>query len=85
MIVKTVRTVFTVAVILLLLGGLAIVAVQVAGLIAGEGEWLTAASEALEPPTFIAASVAGILAALLSYQRRPVSEEPAAELAAAHD
>jgi hypothetical protein len=85
MIVKTARIVFTVAVILLLLGGLAIVAVQVAGLIAGEGEWLTAASEALEPPTFIAASVAGILAFLLSYQRRPAAESSAAEMAAAHD
>ena len=85
MIVKSARAVFTVAVILLLLGGLAIVAAQVAGLIAGEGGWLTAASEALEPPTFIAASVAGILAFLLSYQRRPASEQSAAEMAAAHD
>ena len=85
MIVKSARAVFTVAVVLLLLGGLAIVAAQVAGLIAGEGGWLTAAGEALEPPTFIAASVAGILAFLLSYQRRPASEQSAAEMAAAHD
>ena len=82
MIVKSARAVFTVAVILLLLGGLAIVAAQVAGLVAGEGGWLTAVSETLEPPTFIAASVAGVLAFLLSYQRRPVREESAAEMAA---
>lgn len=82
MIVKSARAVFTVAVILLLLGGLAIVAAQVAGLVAGEGGWLTAVSETLEPPTFIAASVAGVLAFLLSYQRRSVREESAAEMAA---
>jgi hypothetical protein len=85
MIVKSARTLFTVSVVLLLLGGLVIVAVQVAGLVAGEGEWLTAVSEALEPPTFIAASVAGVLAFLLSYQRRPAREEDDAELAAVHD
>ena len=85
MIVKSARAVFTVAVILLLLGGLAIVAAQVAGLVAGEGGWLTAVSETLEPPTFIAASVAGILAFLLSYQRRPASEELAAEMATMQD
>ena len=82
MIVKSARAVFTVAVILLLLGGLAIVAIQVAGLVAGQGGWLTAVSETLEPPTFIAASVAGVLAFLLSYQRRPAQEESAAEMAA---
>ena len=82
MIVKSARAVFTVAVVLLLLGGLAIVAIQVAGLVAGQGGWLTAVSETLEPPTFIAASVAGVLAFLLSYQRRPAQEESAAEMAA---
>jgi hypothetical protein len=85
MIVKSARAVFTAAVVLLLLGGLAIVAVQVAGLVAGEGGWLTAVSETLEPPTFIAASVAGVLAFLLSYQRRPAQDGSSAELAAAHD
>ena len=85
MIVKSARAVFTVAVILLLLGGLAIVAAQVAGLVAGEGGWLTAVSETLEPPTFIAASVAGVLAFLMSYQRRPAREDSAAEMAAVHD
>ena len=82
MIVKSARAVFTVAVILLLVGGLAIVATQVAGLVAGEGGWLTAVSEILEPPTFIAASVAGVLAFLMSYQRRPAPEASAAEMAA---
>ena len=82
MIVKSARAVFTVAVVLLLLGGLAIVATQVAGLVAGEGGWLTAVSEILEPPTFIAASVAGVLAFLMSYQRRSASEESPAEMAA---
>ena len=82
MIVKSARAVFTVAVVLLLLGGLAIVATQVAGLVAGQGGWLTAVSETLEPPTFIAASVAGVLAFLMSYQRRSASEETAAEMAA---
>jgi|KBSSwiStaDraftv2_1062776.scaffolds.fasta_scaffold4504927_1 cytochrome b subunit of formate dehydrogenase len=85
MIIKTARTVFTVAVILLLLGGLAIVAAQVVGLIAGEGGWLTAVSETLEPPTFIVASVAGIFAFLLSYQRQQASENSAVEMAAMHD
>jgi hypothetical protein len=69
MIVKSARVVFTIAVVLLLLGGLVIVAVQAAGLIVGEGGWLTAVSETVEPPTFIAASIAGILAFALSYQR----------------
>ena len=82
MIVKSARAVFTAAVVLLLLGGLVIVAVQAAGLIAGEGEWLTAVSETLEPPTFIAASVAGVLAFLMSSQRRPAREESPAEMAA---
>ena len=85
MIVKSARAVFTVAVVLLLLGGLAIVTAQVAGLVAGEGGWLTAVSETLEPPTFIAASVAGILAFLLSYQRRPAPENSVAEMAAMQD
>ncbi len=85
MIVKSARAVFTVAVVLLLLGGLAIVATQIAGLVAGEGGWLTAVSETLEPPTFIAASVAGVLAFLLSYQRRPAHGESTAEMAAMHD
>ena len=70
MIVKSARVVFTVAVVLLLLGGLVIVATQAAGLIVGKGDWLTAVSETLEPPTFIAASIAGILAFALSYQRQ---------------
>ena len=82
MIVKSARAVFTVAVVLLLLGGLVIVAVQAAGLIVGQGDWLTAVSETVEPPTFIAASIAGILAFALSYQRRPAQEESAAEMAA---
>ena len=82
MIVKSARAVLTIAVILLLLGGLAIVAIQVAGLVAGEGGWLTAVTEILEPPAFIAASVAGILAFLLSYQRQPALGETAQEVAA---
>jgi hypothetical protein len=69
MIVKSARAVFTLAVLLLLLGGLVIVVTQVAGLIAGQGGWLTGVSETVEPPTLIAASIAGLLAFLLSYQR----------------
>lgn len=74
MLIRITRSVFTVATVLLLVGGLVIVGIQAVALVVGRGDWMTAVSESLEPPTFIAASVAGILAFALSYTRPAVGE-----------
>ena len=76
---RIVRTVFTVAVLLLLVGGITIVGAQVVALVAGRGAWMTAISEVVGPPTYVAASVAGILAFVMSYRSGGAQDEDVVE------
>jgi len=76
---RIVRTVFTVAVLLLVVGGITIVGAQVVALVAGRGDWMTAISEVVGPPTFVAASVAGILAFVMSYRSGAAQDEDPVE------
>ncbi|TNM70273.1 hypothetical protein FHN55_00900 [Streptomyces sp. NP160] len=64
---RVLRPLFTLFVVLLLAGGALLVGAQLVALVLGRGEWLSAVSDAVGPPTFIAASLAGLLAFVMSY------------------
>lgn len=70
------RTLFTLATLLLVLGGAVMVGAQVVALVLGRGDWLAQVPEVVGPPTLISASVAGLLAFVLSY----VKSQPAESL-----
>ena len=74
MIERTLSAVFRVSVVVFLLGGLAIVLLQIGGLIAGSGSFVTGSEEALAPYAYGAAGVAGLLAFALSYFRDDAAE-----------
>ena len=67
MIERTLSAVFRVSVVVFLLGGLAIVLLQIGGLIAGSGSFVTGTEEVLAPYAYGAAGGAGLLAFALSY------------------
>jgi hypothetical protein len=66
-VLRVLRPLFTVFVVLLLAGGALLVGAQLVALVLGRGEWLGAISDAVGPPTFVAASLAGLLAFAMSY------------------
>ncbi|PRY10834.1 hypothetical protein [Kineococcus rhizosphaerae] len=68
---RIVRSLFTLATVLLVLGGIVLVGAQAVALVLGRGAWLEAVPEVVGPPTLISASVAGLLAFVLSYARTP--------------
>ncbi|MFB9377787.1 hypothetical protein ACFFKU_11025 [Kineococcus gynurae] len=76
---SVVQFIFTLSVALLLLGGGLIVGSQVVALVLGRGEWLATVSDTIGPPTFVAASIAGILAFALSYRGGSGHDEDAQE------
>lgn len=71
---KTIRrvteTVFVLSLAALLLGGVVFVAGQAAGLVLGQGSWLSFINDTVKTPICIAASVCAIAGFLLSYKRR---------------
>ncbi len=70
-----IRFVFTLATVVLVLGGIVLVAAQAVALVLGRGTWLEAVPEVVGPPTLVSASVAGLLAFVLSYGRADRSAE----------
>ncbi|PWJ46972.1 hypothetical protein SAMN06264364_1439 [Quadrisphaera granulorum] len=64
---RVLRPLFTLFVVLLLAGGALLVGAQLVALVLGRGEWLGTVSDAVGPPTFVAASIAGLLAFVMSY------------------
>jgi hypothetical protein len=75
MVSRLLQPLFRLSIVVFLLGGAAIVLGQAAGIVLGDATWLVEAASTLQPPTCIAASIAGILSFILSY--RP-GEETAA-------
>jgi hypothetical protein len=71
---RVLKFLFTLSVLLLVLGGGVMVATQLVALVAGRGDWLEGIPETVGPPTLVSASVAGILAFALSYGRAPQDE-----------
>lgn len=69
------RFLFTLATAALVLGGAVIIAAQVVALVLGRGHLLEQVPEVVGPPTLIAASLAGLLAFVLSYHPRPGAGE----------
>lgn len=67
---SVIRFLFTLATVALVLGGVVLVAGQALALVLGRGAWLEAVPEVVGPPTLVSASVAGLLAFVLSYQRK---------------
>lgn len=79
-VLKLLRSAFTLATLLLVLGGAVMVGAQVVALVLGRGDWLERVPEVVGPPTLISASVAGLLAFVLSYRRaEPVDEDSVAQ------
>ncbi|MEW1956920.1 hypothetical protein [Kineococcus sp. NPDC059986] len=66
---SVIRFLFTLATVALVLGGIVLVAAQALALVLGRGAWLEAVPEVVGPPTLVSASVAGLLAFVLSYRR----------------
>ncbi|WP_432565100.1 hypothetical protein [Kineococcus sp. SYSU DK003] len=70
---RVLRFTFTLATLLLVLGGLVLVGAQVVAIVLGHGDWLEVVPEVVGPPTMVSASVAGLLAFVLSYRREPAA------------
>ncbi len=64
---KTISILFWISTLVFLLGGLAIVAGQAGGIIAGNGDFVTSFEETLAPWAYGASGVAGLLAFVLMY------------------
>lgn len=64
---KIISAIFRISVVVFLLGGLVIVVLQAAGLVMGDGEFVTGSEEMLAPRAYGSAGVAGLLAFALSY------------------
>ncbi len=77
------RQLFTLFAVLLIVGGAVLVGAQLVALVLGRGEWLSTISDAVGPPTFIAASLAGLLAFVMTYA--PGHEGTGAPATAADD
>lgn len=67
---RAAQAVFVVTLAILLGGGVLFVVSQAAGLMFGQGHWLTFLNEAAKPPLCIAASICAIAGFLLSYDSR---------------
>ncbi|HKU33927.1 MAG TPA: hypothetical protein VJP90_00115 [Paenarthrobacter sp.] len=67
---RAVQAVFVITLAVLLGGGVLFVAGQAAGLLAGQGAWLTFLNEFFKPGMCIAASVCAVAGFLLSYKSR---------------
>ncbi|MFJ8924941.1 MULTISPECIES: hypothetical protein [unclassified Streptomyces] len=83
MTVRTLQFLFRLSVIGFLAGGFVVVIAQALGIALGDAGWVAAVGENAGPPTFITASVSGLLAFILSYvdKEKPEPNAPAA----AHD
>jgi hypothetical protein len=76
MVPRLLQPLFRLSIVVFLLGGAVIVLGQAVGIVLGDAHWVDQVATALQPPTCIAASIAGILSFVLSYRQ---TEEPAAE------
>lgn len=73
----TIRKIFTLCLLVFMIGGTILVAGQLAGIILQNGQLMIIASEYVGTPTFICASIAGILGFIYSYLPDEKKTEPA--------
>ncbi|SDS58702.1 hypothetical protein SAMN04489743_0391 [Pseudarthrobacter equi] len=73
---RAIEVLFVLTLAVLLAGGIVFVLGQAIGLVAGQGQWLTALNDTIKTPICIAASVCAVAGFLLSYKRRQPQEQP---------
>lgn len=73
---RAIEVLFVLTLAVLLAGGIVFVLGQAIGLMAGQGQWLTALNDTIKTPICIAASVCAVAGFLLSYKRRQAQEQP---------
>lgn len=79
-----VSTLFRISVLGFLLGGLTVVVLQAAGLILGDGGFVTSVSDVIAPWAYGAAGVAGLLAFAMSYFPGDQADDSEVSANAAH-